>query len=351
MFVVESYGLAVVMCVITMLCWGSWANTQKLASKEWRFQLYYWDYAIGVILLALVLAFTLGSLGGGGRSFIEDVRQATASSLLLAFLGGVVFNFANILLVAAIDIAGMAVAFPIGIGLALVIGVVTNYIATPVGDPVFLFVGVAAIAGAIVLNAIAYRRLPSQGQKTTTKGIAISIAAGIPMGLFYYLVAASMSEKHAVLEGGKLGPYSAVVLFSLGLFVSNFLWNSIVMAKPFTGEPVPFGDYFKKGNMRLHSIGILGGVIWSIGMSFSILASAEAGFAISYGLGQGATMVAALWGVFIWREFKAALPSTERMGWKQRLRVLLLEGTGRLLTLMFVCYAAGLALIIYSRIA
>ena len=76
------------------------------------------------------------------------------------------------------------------------------------------------------------------------------------------------------------------------------------MVKPFVGEPVPFGDYFKKGNPKLHLIGILGGVIWGVGMSVNNMASDTAGRAISYGLGQGATMVAALWGVFIWKELK-----------------------------------------------
>jgi glucose uptake protein len=334
MFVVESYFLAVIMCIITMICWGSWANTQKLATKEWPFQLYYWDYAIGVVILSLIFAFTLGSFGTAGRSFLMDLVQATMVALLLAFLGGVLFNLANILLVAAIDIAGMAVAFPIGIGLALVLGVITNYMATPVGNPLILFIGVALIAVAIIIDAIAYKRLPAQGQKTTGKGIGISIAAGILMGFFYRFVAASISTNFANPEVGKLTPYTALVIFSLGLFFSNFIWNSIVMARPFVGKPVPFTDYFKKGNTRLHLIGVLGGIIWNIGMSFSIIAAGSAGFAISYGLGQGATMIAAFWGVFIWKEFKEAP-----------------EGTNKLIFLMFLFYLIGLIFIIWSRVA
>jgi glucose uptake protein len=333
MVVVESYSIAVILCFVTMLCWGSWANTQKMASKEWRFQLYYWDYAVGVLLLALIVAFTMGSSGTAGRSFLADLAQAKGGYLGSAFLGGVIFNLSNILLVAAIDIAGMAVAFPIGVGLALVLGVITNYIAAPIGNPMLLFLGVAGVTGAIIVDALAYRRLFSQGGRTPTKGIVISILAGVLMGFFYRFVAASMSGDFLNLEVGKLSPYTAVVIFSVGLFVSNFLWNSIVMAKPFVGEPVPFADYWSKGSLRLHSIGILGGVIWSVGMSFSIIASGSAGFAISYGLGQGATMVAALWGVFIWKEFKDA-PS----------------GTNALLTIMFLGYAVGLGLIIGSRL-
>lgn len=333
MVVVESYLVAVIMCFITMLCWGSWANTQKLATKKWPFQLFYWDYALGVLLLSLILALTMGSLGSVGRSFLADLDQATSRVLWLAFLGGIIFNLSNILLVAAIDIAGMAVAFPIGVGLALAIGVITNYIATPVGNPVVLFIGVALVVAAILIDALAYKRLPTMGQKTPTKGIVISVAAGVLMGFFYRFVAASMSEDFVNLEAGKLSPYTAVVIFSLGLLLSNFLWNSFVMAKPFVGNPVPYRDYFTKGDTRLHLIGILGGVVWGIGMSFSIIAAGEAGFAISYGLGQGATMVAAFWGVFIWKEFKEA-PA----------------GTNRLIALMFASFIVGLALIITARV-
>jgi len=333
MVVVESYALAVVLCFVTMLCWGSWANTQKLATKEWRFQLFYWDYALGVLLLALFLAFTLGSTGSVGRSFLADLGQASGSSIASALFGGIIFNLANILLVAAIDIAGMAVAFPIGIGIALVLGVFANYVATPVGNPQLLFGGVAAITLAIILDAIAYRRLASRGQKTTAKGIVISIAAGLLMGFFYRFVAASMSSDFANLQAGKLSPYTAVVVFSSGLFLSNFLWNTLVMVKPFVGEPVPIGDYFSKGNVKLHLIGILGGVIWSLGMSLSIIAFGAAGPAISYGLGQGATMVAACWGVFVWKEFQSA-PG----------------GTNKLLAMMFASFVVGLSLIIVARI-
>jgi glucose uptake protein len=333
MTVVESYAVAVVMCVITMICWGSWANTQKLASKEWRFELFYWDYAIGVLLFALALAFTLGSTGTAGRSFLDDLGQADGASLRSAFIGGAVFNLSNILLVAAIDIAGMAVAFPIGVGLALVLGVITNYLASPVGNATLLFAGVGCVVAAIVLSAISYSRLPAQGQRTIGKGIVISVVAGGVMGFFYRFVAASMSADFINLEPGKLGPYTAIVLFSAGLLASNFLWNTLVMMRPFVGAPVPFGDYFSKGTPRLHLIGILGGAIWNLGMSLSIIAAGAAGFAISYGLGQGATLVAALWGVFVWKEFKGA-PA----------------GTSSLLALMFVAFVVGLTLIVAARL-
>jgi len=333
MVVIESYPLAVLMCVVTMLCWGSWANTQKLASREWRFQLFYWDYAVGVVLLSLLMALTLGSVGDMGRGFFADLSQAGRGALRSAFLGGVVFNLANILIVAAIDIAGMAVAFPVGIGIALVLGVVTNYIAAPLGNPLLLFTGVAGIVIAVVLDSVAYRRLPSDGQKTPLKGIVLSVVGGILMGFFYRFVASSMASDFMSPEAGKLTPYTAVAVFSLGLFASNFVWNTFIMVKPFVGDPVPPGDYFRKGTPRLHLIGILGGMIWGLGMSFSIIASGQAGFAISYGLGQGATMVGAMWGVFIWKEFADAPP-----------------GTNRLLGAMFASFMVGLVLIIAARL-
>ena len=336
MVLVSTYSVAVSMCIITMLCWGSWANTQKLASSQWRFQLFYWDYCIGVLLLTLVFAFTLGSMGEGGRTFLEDLHQASSQSIGYAMIGGVVFNLANILLVAAIDIAGMAVAFPIGIGLALVIGVITTYQVDPTGDPWILFSGVACVAGAILVDALAYRRLPATGQKTTAKGIVLSILCGVLMGQFFQFVAKSMPPLdliNAPEMAGMLTPYTALVFFALGLFLSNFVLNTLVMRWPFVGEPVPLGDYFTKGNFRLHAVGILGGAIWGVGMSFAILAGDVAGYAISYGLGQGATMVAAFWGIFIWKEFKDA-PS----------------GTNRLLALMSVLFIVGLATIVYSNV-
>lgn len=334
MFIPDSYGLAVALSVITMLCWGSWANTQKLASKSWSFPLFYWDYSIGIILLTLIFGFTLGSSGEEGRSFTEDLAQGDSGSFFSAFVGGIVFNLANLLIVAAIDIAGMAVAFPVGIGIALVLGVIINYMATPVGDPFLLFMGVGLVAVAIILDAFAYKKL-SEGKKSTpTKGIMLSIIGGVLMAFFYRFVAASVTTDFTTPEAGLFTPYSAVFIFSIGIFVSNFIWNSFFMYKPISGEPVSYSDYINKGNTKLHLIGILGGLIWCLGMLLSMMASEKAGFAISYGLGQGATMVAAAWGVFIWKEFKNAP-----------------KGTNLLIWLMFVSFVAGLVFIIFSRVA
>jgi len=334
---VQSYPLAVFLCVVTMLCWGSWANTQKLASKEWRFQLFYWDYCLGVLLLTVLFALTLGNMGASGRGFFADLSQAKATYLGYALLGGATFNVANILLVAAIDIAGMAVAFPVGIGLALVIGVITTYWVDPSGNPTLLFAGVACVAVAIVLDAIAYRKIPSSGQKAGVKGIVLSILCGVLMGQFFQFVAKSMPPLDQLGDeamAGRLTPYTALVLFALGLFLSSFIFNTLVMLKPFVGSPVPLGDYFSKGSVRLHAVGMLGGAIWGVGMSLAILSGDVAGYAISYGLGQGATMIAALWGVFVWKEFQDTPP-----------------GTNTLLTLMFAFFILGLSMIVYANVA
>ncbi len=320
------------MCVITMLCWGSWANTQKMASKKWAFQLFYWDYSLGVLILSLILAFTMGSSGEEGRGFLADLAQADGSAIGSALLGGAVFNIANLLIVVAINIAGMAVAFPIGIGLALVIGVVVNYVATPLGNPVILFIGVSLVAVAILIDAIVYKKHSGGKASGTTKGIVISILGGILMGFFYRFVAASMVTDFAVPEAGKLTPYTASVIFALGLLISNFVWNTFFMYKPVSGEKATYKDYIKKGDTKLHLIGILGGMIWSLGMTFSIIASEQAGYAISYGLGQGATLIAALWGVFIWKEFGKA------------------EGLKGMLVAMFLFFLVGLGMIIAARL-
>ena len=309
MFIVQDYTLAVFFCVITMLCWGSWANTQKLAASSWRFELFYWDYVIGIVIFSLLLGLTLGSTGEQGRSFIPDILQAERENIFSAFIGGVIFNAANILLVAAIAIAGMSVAFPVGIGLALVIGVVVNYIRVPVGNVALLFGGVTFIVIAIILNSGAYRRMMSSAKEISTKGLVLSIVSGAMMGLFYKYVAASMFEDFTVPETGKLSPYTAVFIFSIGILASNFVFNSLLMRFPFTGTSVSYADYFR-GSFRNHMTGVLGGAIWCLGMSFNIIASGKAGPAISYGLGQGATVVAALWGIYIWKEFKDAPKGT-----------------------------------------
>jgi glucose uptake protein len=331
MFIIESYSTAVIFCVITMLCWGSWGNTQKLAGKTWRYELFYWDYVIGILLLSLIFAFTLGSTGEHGRGFLDDLAQASSGNVTSAFVGGIIFNAANILLSTAIAIAGMSVAFPVGIGIALVLGVIVNYAGSQKGDPTLLFVGVALIAAAIIINSIAFKKASAGSQKISTKGLVVSIIAGVLMSFFYRFVAAAMDlDNFKEPAPGLMTPYTAVVIFSLGIFTSNFVFNTILFKRPISGEPTGYSAYFR-GSFSTHLTGIFGGLIWGVGNSFNLIAAGKAGAAVSYGLGQGATLVAAFWGVFIWKEFKNAP-----------------KGVGGLLAIMFILFIVGIAMIIVA---
>ncbi|GHV01585.1 multidrug DMT transporter permease [Bacteroidia bacterium] len=333
MFIVPSYTLAVIFCFITMLCWGSWGNTQKLAAKSWRYELFYWDYVIGMVLLSVILGLTMGSFGSEGRPFLEDLSQASGRNIWNALLGGVIFNASNILLAASVSLAGLAVAFPLGVGLALVLGVIINYLGAPKGDPVLLFLGVALVVVAILCNGLAAGKASKNAEKSAQnrKGIILAIVAGALMSLFYRFVASAMDlNNFEAPTAGMLTPYSALFVFSLGVLASNFVFNTYVMRRPFTGEPVGYKAYFK-GNFSTHMVGVLGGAVWCLGTAFSYIAAGKAGAAISYALGQGAPMIAAIWGVFIWKEFKGGG-----------------KAANRLLGLMFALFIAGLGVIILS---
>ncbi|HEU0139002.1 MAG TPA: multidrug DMT transporter permease [Bryobacteraceae bacterium] len=326
MFVIDSTGMAILFCVITMLGWGSWANTQKMSGKDnWPFQLYYWDYAIGVFVLALILLLTLGSAGDRGMSAMDNLAQASGTAIGTAVLSGVLFNIANILLVVAIDAAGLSVAFPVGIGLALVIGTVASYIQEPKGDPGLLFSGVGLVVLAMILSALAYRLLPRSEGKGWARGVVFAVIAGCLMGFFYPQLASSISPdfRSAPIQPGMLTPYTALLFFSLGLLASNFVVNTIFMRA--AGRT--YSEYFR-GSLRLHSLGVLGGAIWMLALGFNLIASGVAGPAISYALGQGATLIAAIWGVLIWREFRNAP-----------------QAATTFIVLMFAGYTAGLTLI------
>jgi len=307
MFIPTVYEVALSMIIFSMIAWGSWANALKLC-KGWRFELLYWDYVWGILLMTLILGFTLGRTAPASLdSFIQNLRAADGHHLLLAFLGGIVFNIANILVVAAIAIAGMAVAFPIGIGLALVIGSVLNYIITPKGNPLMLFGGIALVCLAILLDALAYRR-QAKDQTVSIKGIAISVLGGVMMGLFYPFIAKAIKgENH-------LGPYTVAFVFTIGILLSTFPVNYVLMRRPVSGPPVSVGDYFR-GTRAWHFWGIFGGMFWMTGTIFNFVGSYAqmVGPAASYALGQGSTMVGTIWGVFVWKEFKGADAATKRL--------------------------------------
>jgi glucose uptake protein len=321
MYQPEIYGIVLTFMIVSMLCWGSWANTLKLC-PGFRFQLFYWDYVIGLLVGACLWGFTLGSFGDAGKSFLADVSQANSRNALLAFTGGVVFNVANLLLVAAIDIAGLAVAFPIGIGLALVVGAAGNYVISPKGNPVLLFGGIALVVAAIVFDAVAYRLRETTRAAMSRRGIIISLVAGFLMGTFYPFVSAAMTGRTAVR------PYAALLFFVLGVAACAVPFNFLLMRKPLDrGEPAKMKDYFSARG-SFHFWGILGGAVWCTGAALNFVASQAhiVGPAVSYSIGQGATMISACWGVFVWHEFAAA-PARAKMflGW---MFVLFLSGLG-----------------------
>ena len=289
MFLPETYQSALMLMLLSMLCWGSWANTLKLCPR-YRFQLFYWDYAIGLALAAVVLGLTAGSMGHSGPTLLADLPATAPILILYAVIGGAVFNVANLLLVAAIDVAGLAVAFPVGIGLALVVGAVSNYVIKPEGNPLLLFGGVALVAVAIVLDAMAYRKREGTAQAATARGIILSLIAGVLMGCFYPFVAKSLN---GVPGAPSPGPYAVSVFFAIGLLISNVPANWLLMIKPLDGKPrVNGADYFR-APIGWHLAGILGGAIWCVGGVSNFVASGAhlVGPAVSYTIGQGATMV------------------------------------------------------------
>jgi glucose uptake protein len=323
MLLPETYQAALWLMILSMLCWGSWANTLKLCPR-YRFQLFYWDYAIGLALAALILGHTAGNMGHAGLPIREAIHSTTLNTFLLAFVGGVVFNIANLLLVAAIDVAGLAVAFPVGIGLALMIGAISNYLVTPAGNPLLLFGGVALVMVAIILDAAAYRKREATAQATTVRGIVISLIAGVLMGCFYPFVARALA---GTPDHPSPGPYAISIFFAVGLLISTIPANLLLMAKPLDGKPPVAGSGYWQAPASWHAAGMMGGALWCVGGVSNFVASGAhlVGPAVSYTIGQGATMISACWGVFVWREFADA-PRSAKM----------------LLFFMFIFFLAGL---------
>lgn len=324
MYQPEVYSSALIFMLVSMVCWGSWANTKKLCSS-YRFQLFYWDYVIGLILGAILWGLTMGSVGSTGLTFLADIQQVHRYHLVMALVGGVIFNLANLLLVAAIDIAGLAVAFPVGIGLALVVGAVSNYVISPAGNPILLFGGIAAVVVAIVLDATAYRlREKGKAAQGGGKGLLLSLISGVLMGSFYPFVSKAM------FTPGASGPYAVALFFVLGVLLCAIPTNYLLMRKPIDGQTAVDFSGFRIAPLRWHVWGILGGLIWFTGAIFNFVASRThfVGPAVSYSVGQGATMVSAAWGVFVWKEFS---------GTNARVKILL--------TLMFVFFIVGLSAI------
>jgi glucose uptake protein len=307
----QTYAVALTFMIVTMFCWGSWANTLKLC-PQYRFQLFYWDYVVGMILGTLLWGMTLGSSGSTGRAFFADISASDAQHIGLALVGGVIFNVANLLLVAAIDIAGLAVAFPVGIGVALVVGAVSSYVLSPAGNPWMLFGGIALVVAAIVLDAAAYRLREKERQSISVRGVVISLIAGLLMGCFYPFVARAMTGV------GAPGPYATSFFFSLGVGACALIANSLLMRFPLDGKPPVSFDGYLQARGSWHLWGILGGAIWCTGAVLNFIAARAniVGPAVSYSIGQGATMISAAWGVFIWHEFSTAPARAKSLlGW------------------------------------
>jgi glucose uptake protein len=297
MFIPQSFGIALLMMIGSSILWGSWANTYK-GVKNYRFELFYWDYAVGIFLMSLVLALTMGSTGHDASSFLNNVHAADTSNILWTMVGGAIFNLANLLLVAAIDMAGLAVALPVSIGIALVVGTLLSYLLQPKGNILFLGFGVVCALIAVTFDGKAFGNLAG-GRTATRKSIVICIVSGVLMGLWNPFVA------YGATRGNALSPYSSVVFLTLGALLSCLIWNIYFMKKPLAGEPVGFSGFFSAPASG-HLLGLLGGAIWTTGTMFNVVAGKATGFAISYAIGQSAPMIAALWGVFIWKEFAGA---------------------------------------------
>lgn len=338
MVLVHNYGIAVMFFLVAMTCWGSWANTQKLAAKNWRFELFYWDVVLGLLIFSLIAAFTLGSLGNeeGGRTFLEDLAQADARSIAFSMLGGVIWNLGNLLLVAAIAVAGLAVGFPIGGGIAWLGGTVLGYVieistrGESSSNPYLLFIGMALAITAIYLSMVSYKRLAAHQKKASFKGIILAVLAGLFIAPFYTVTMYGMDPAFGLSGTGSLTPYTGAVCFALGAFLSTFIFNPFFMARPVEGEPVKMSAYFK-GNFKSHWWGILGGCIWMLGMVVSFMSSGE-GSTIAYALSNAAPVVAILWGVLIWKEFKDAP-----------------KGTHGILATMFTLFIMALVMITLSN--
>jgi glucose uptake protein len=324
MYTPPSLTIALLMMITSAICWGSWANTYK-GVRNYRFELFYWDYAIGIFLASLGLALTMGSTGNDSSSFLNNLHSADVSNIVSTLIGGAIFNLANLLLVAAIDMAGLAVAFPVSIGIALVVGTVLSYILQPKGNMLFLMMGVACALVAVILDGKAYGSLAIAGRSVSRKSIVTCIVSGVLMGLWNPFVA------YGATRGNALTPYSSVVLLTLGALLSCFIWNLYFMARPLVGEPVKLSGFFR-GAPSGHLLGLFGGFVWGLGTVFNVVAGKSTSYAISYAIGQSAPMVAALWGVLAWKEFA---------GSGSRAKVYL--------GLMFVFYALAILLVAHAN--
>jgi glucose uptake protein len=302
MFIPATFTSALLLTILCTCCWGSFANTFKL-TRNYRFELYYWDYGLGIFVISLVYAFTLGSTDGGVLSFLPNMHQALGISLFWAAFGGFVFNIANVLLIAAIEMVGLAIAFPLSIGIALVEGTLISYLITPSGNATLLFAGVGMALVAVILIGFAYASRGIAGAVATRKGIIVCLVSGVLMGSWAPAIAKATSAVGTA--GVSITPYTSAVFMTLGAFLCCFVFNPILMRRPLVGTPVSMAGYFA-APASYHVWGLLGGFIWGTGTVLNLVAGGKVGLPISYAIGQASPMIATLWGVLVWKEFAGA---------------------------------------------
>ena len=337
MILPSSYGVLLTILILGMFAWGAWANTLKATAGKWRFELYCFDFAIGLLLAAVVVALTWGNLGFDGFSFRDDLQLAGKRQDLFAFVAGCVFNLGNMLLLGGLSLVGMSVAFPVALGFALVVGVCWNFALSPGGNPALLFTGAAAALGGVVAAILAYRvyaakqlqpvtqtgKAKSRKNTISSKGVALALAGGLFLGSFSPLILLARSDENG------LGPYSSGFIFAVGVFFSTFVYNLFFMNLPAKGDPIDLGEYFRAPAQR-HGMGVLGGILWYIGAIASLVAGRAEGGAkvqpsIVYILDQGGVIIAALCGLLIWNEFDA---DSKAKTWLALALVLLAIGIG-----------------------
>lgn len=295
MYLPATYSTALVLMLVSMVCWGSWPNFLK-GLPAWRLEYFYIDYTLGFLLTSVVLGLTLGSGGPEEPGHFSLILHANAREAAFAFIGGFIWNFGNILLLIGIMMAGLAVAYPIAAVPAILLGIGGSYYVNPTGNPYLLGGAVALFLVAAQTTAAAYRRLGEQSAAPRGPAIAIAVISGFLIGFFPPFVQVAISGD------GALDSYTVSTLFMLGACLTTAIAMPILVRRPFVGEPGELGGYLK-GPAMAHVLGLLAGVVWCVGTVFNYVSAGMVGVAISVGIGSGAPMVGALWGVFVWREF------------------------------------------------
>ena len=298
MFIPHSTETALLLIVVSMLCWASWPNLLR-ALPQWRLEFFYVDYTLGFLLTVLLIGATAGSAGGFGLDFLDRFATAGMREAGLALLAGFLWNTGNIFLLNSIMIAGLAVAFTIGAVLAIMLGVGISYWAQPIGHPGWLLAGSVVLIVAACANAQAYRKLGGVSSRHKSLGIALALAAGVLVGVFPPFIAG------AITGPGALDSYVVSIYFMLGAAIATLIGMPILVARPFIGEPGSMKGYLQ-GRTSWHVMGLLAGAIWCIGTVANFVSAGLVGVAISWGIGSGAPMVGALWGILLWKEFKGA---------------------------------------------